>query len=91
MNSHLELVQVCKDPNALAALALREQFPTPAALATAHLSALQAVRVGRHPSDADLLELQRLATRSIGTKERLGQRGLVLEQTQLIRELWRLS
>jgi hypothetical protein len=57
------------------------------ALATAPLSALQAVRVGRHPSNADLLELQRLATRSIGTKERLGQRALVLEQTQLIREL----
>lgn len=85
-----ELVQVCKDPNAPAALALREQFPTPAALATAHLSALQAVRVGRHPSNADLLELQRLATRSIGTKDLLRQRGLVLEQTQLIRELWLL-
>lgn len=82
-----ELVQVCKDPNALAALALRERFPTPQALATATLAELQAVREGRHPSNADLLALQRLAADTIGTKDLVRQRGLVLEQTQLIREL----
>src|ERR1051326_4309886 len=35
-----EFVQVCKDPNLPSALALRKQFPTPAAIATASLSAL---------------------------------------------------
>ncbi|GHO60569.1 hypothetical protein KSB_90440 [Ktedonobacter robiniae] len=38
-------------------------------------------------SDAKLIELQQLAAQSIGTRDLLRQRGLVLEQTQLIREL----
>jgi hypothetical protein len=38
-------------------------------------------------SDAKLLGLQHLAAQSIGTKDLLRQRGLLLEQTQLIREL----
>lgn len=83
-----ELVQILKDPNLPTALAIRERFPTPAALAAASLSALQEVR-GKTKllSDAKLLDLQRLAARSIGTKDLLRQRGLLLEQTQLIREL----
>jgi transposase len=40
-----------------------------------------------HLGNAQLLELQRLATESIGTKDIIRQRGLVLEQTQLTREL----
>jgi transposase len=83
-----ELVQILKDPNLPTALAIRERFPTPATLATASLSALQEVR-GKTKllSDAKLLALQRLAAQSIGTKDVLRQRGLLLEQTQLIREL----
>lgn len=83
-----EFSQVLKDPNLPTALVIREQFPTPAALATASLSALREVRgKARMLSDARLLELQHQATQSIGTKDVVRQRGLVLEQAQLIREL----
>jgi transposase len=82
-----ELTQVMKDPNLSSALALRKAFPTPAAIATAPLSVLQAVRIGRYPSDAKLVELQRLAAQSIGTKEPARLRGLTFEQEQLIEEL----
>jgi transposase len=83
-----EVTRVVKDPNALFALALREQFPTPHALATASLTTLQQLRGGaRSLSDAKLLELQRLAAQSIGVKDLARQRGLVLEQTQLSKEL----
>jgi transposase len=83
-----ELTRVVKDPNSLFALALREQFPTPQALATTSLTTLVEIRGGaRSLSDAKLLELQRLAAQSIGVKEVARQRGLVLEQTQLIKEL----
>jgi transposase len=83
-----ELVQILKDPTLPTALAIRERFPTPAALATASFSALQEARgKTKQLSDAKLLELQRLAAHSIGTKDLLRQRSLLLEQTQLIREL----
>lgn len=41
-----EFVQVCHDPNASSALALRSAFPTPAAFATASMSTLLAARRG---------------------------------------------
>jgi transposase len=83
-----ELTRVVKDPNALVALALRERFPTPQALATASLTTLQQIRGGaRCLSDAKLLELQGLAAQSIGIQEVARVRGLVLEQGQLIKEL----
>src|SRR5262249_52502357 len=70
------------------ALALRQRFPTPLALATASLTEIAAVRSGRgRPSKADLIALQRLASQSIGVKDLVRQRGLVVEQRQLIREL----
>ncbi len=87
-----ELVRVVKDPNGQVALALRERFPTPAALATVSLTTLQQIRGGaRSFSDAKLLELQRQAAQSIGIKEVARLRGLVLEQTQLIKELQMLQ
>lgn len=82
-----ELTQICKDPNLPLALALRRAFPTPAAIATASLSALKAARRGSRPSDEKLVELQRLATQSIGAKEVARVRGLTFEQAQLIAEL----
>lgn len=82
-----EFTQVLKDPNAPSALALREHFPTPHAIATAPLTALAELRKSSHPSPTQLLELQRLASQTIGTKDLIRQRGLVLEQSQLIREL----
>jgi hypothetical protein len=83
-----ELVRVVKDPNGQVALALREQFPTPVTLATASFITLQQIRGGAHSfSDAKLLELQQQAAQSIGVKEVARLRGLVLEQTQLIKEL----
>lgn len=83
-----EFTRILHDPNGLTALALRERFPTPAALATASLSALQEVRGKAYNiGNRKLLELQRLATESIGTKDIVRQRGLVLEQMQLTREL----
>lgn len=56
-----ELTQILKDPTSPTALALREQFPTPQVLATAPLSALEAVRLRHHPSRAQLVQLQQLA------------------------------
>lgn len=79
-----EMTQICKDPNLPSALALRKRFPTPVAVSTASLSALQEARIGRFPSDAKLIELQRLAAQSIGTKDAARLRGLTFEQEQLI-------
>jgi transposase len=82
-----EFTRVFHDPNGPTALVFRERFPTPAALATASLSALQEARgKTRMLSDAKLLELQRLADQSIGTKDLARLRGLAFEQQQLIEE-----
>src|SRR5262249_28776762 len=83
-----EFTTILKNPNGPTALALRQRFPTPLALATASLTEIAAVRSGRgRPSKADLIALQRLASQSIGVKDLVRQRGLVVEQRQLIREL----
>lgn len=82
-----ELTQVFRDPNLPTALAFREQFPTPSAIATASLSALRALRSRNFPSDAQLLKLQQLARETIGTKDGDRQRGLLVEQALLIKEL----
>lgn len=82
-----ELVQVFHDPNLPTALLLREQFPTPHAIATASLAALRAVRVKSFPSEAQLLQLQHLAGETIGIKDVDRQSGLVFEQGLLIKEL----
>jgi transposase len=60
-----EFTKVLKDPNALVALALREKYPTPQALATASFTSLQEIRgKARSLSSAKLAELQRLAARA---------------------------
>lgn len=82
-----ELTQIYKDLNLPSALALREHFPTPAAVATASLSELKATRIGHFPSDTKLLELQRIASQSIGVKDTARLSGLLFEQKQLIKEL----
>src|SRR5712692_8381349 len=82
-----ELTQVFKNPNLPTALDLRERFPTPHAVATASLVALREVRRGCRPSEGQLAKLQQLAAQSIGTKDLARQRGLVLEQELLIKEL----
>jgi transposase len=82
-----ELTHVFKDPNLLTALDLRERFPTPHAVATASLTALRKVRKKSFPSEAQLVVLQQLAAQSIGTKDVARQRGLLLEQELLIKEL----
>lgn len=83
-----EFTKILHDPNLPTALALREQFPTPQALAIASFSSVTAVRgKTRSLSDAKLLELQQLAGQSIGTHDLLRQKSLVLEQEQLIQEL----
>ena len=83
-----EFSLIFRDPNGPTALTFRERFPTPAALATASLSALQEARGKTYMlSDTKLLELQRLATNSIGTKDAARLRGLAFEQHQLIEEL----
>ncbi len=66
---------------------MREHFPTPQVLATASVSALEAVRLRHHPSRAQLAQLQQLANQSIGTKDVARQRSIILEQSQLIHEL----
>jgi transposase len=82
-----ELTKVFKNPNLAVALDLREKFPTPHAVATASLIALREVRKSNHPSEAELVQLQSLAAQSIGTKDLARQRGLLLEQDLLIKEL----
>jgi transposase len=82
-----EFTVVFKDPNLPIALDLREKFPTPQAVASASLPALREVRKRNHPSEAQLVLVQQLATQSIGTKDRARQRSLLLEQELLIKEL----
>jgi transposase len=82
-----EFADLFKDPNAPGALALREAFPTPHAMATAALVDLLALRVGNHPSTAKLHQLQVTVAASIGTHDLGRQRGLALQQRQLAREL----
>jgi transposase len=86
-----EFASVFKDPNAAGALALRAAFPTPHAIATATLADLVARRVGNHPSTAKVRPVQEAAATSIGPHDLGRQRGLVLEQRQLIQELRRLQ
>jgi transposase len=83
-----EFTRLLRNPNLPTALALRSRFPTPAELARASFEELRQAR-GRtcSVSDAKLLELQRLAAQSIGTKEPARVRSLVFEQKQLIAEL----
>jgi transposase len=82
---------LCKDPNAAGALALREAFPTPHAVATATQADLVALRVGAHPSTVKLRQLHAVAATSIGVHDLGRQRGLALEQRQFIREVRRLQ
>ena len=83
-----ELTHLLRNPNLPTALALRSRFPTPADLAKASFEDLREAR-GRtcSVSDAKLLDLQRLAKESIGTKDSARLRSLVIEQQQLIEEL----
>src|SRR5437899_1236501 len=80
-----ELVQIFRDPNREIALAYREQFPTPHALAIASRADLQALRPRSFPSDAQLLKLQQLARATIGIKDVDRQQGLLIEQGLLIK------
>ena len=82
-----EFTQVLKYPHLPTALAIREHFPTPQALAIAPLAALIALRGKSRPTLAQLERLQLVASQSIGVKDLVRQRGLTLEQGQLIREL----
>jgi len=83
-----EFTVICKDPCLPSALTIREQFPTPQAVATASLTALQAARGKNHLlTDDKLAHLQRLASQSIGTKDVGRLKGLLIEQKQVIREL----
>ena len=61
-----EFTDLFKDPNAPGALAIRKQFPTPHAIATASFRSLQALRMGTHPSDAKLNLLQETAQQTMG-------------------------
>jgi transposase len=82
-----EFTDVFKDPNAAGALAIRKHFPTPHAIATASFDSLQALRIGKRTTDDKLNLLQETAQHTIGTRDLGRQRGLVLEQGQLIAEL----
>ncbi len=79
-----EFTAVCVDPNSKSALALREHFPTCAAVAQATLDELKAARYWRLPGAAALKKLQALAQTSIGCTDPGRLAGLCLEQQQLI-------
>jgi transposase len=82
-----EFPLIFKDPNAVSALAIRERFPTPHALAMASLGDVLCLRIGHHLTEAKLRQVQEVALTSIGTHDVARQHGLVLEQRQLIAEL----
>jgi len=82
-----EFTQVFRDPNSPAALAVRAQFPTAEAIATADLAQLCTAKGPRRPSRQEMEHLQQLAIQSIGVKDPGRLQGLVFEQRQLIREL----
>lgn len=90
-----EFTRVFHDPNRPIALAIREQFPTPHAIATASLADLKNAYKSEHPeiqrgyhlSEAKVTQLQEFARHSIGTQDLDRQRSLTIEQKQLIREL----
>lgn len=81
-----ELSRVFTDPNSLSALEIRKRFPTPQDVAHASWEELRAVRFGRYPSEAQLIE-RTLAHHSIGITVPERQQGLILEQRQLMAEL----
>jgi len=81
-----ELTQAFANPNAPTALAVRERYPTPDALAVASAADLAAL-AGTRPLREKLRDLQALATRSIGLADDGRRRSLVFEQVQLIAEL----
>jgi len=82
-----ELPQVFRDPNSPTALRVRERYPTAAAVATADLEELWAVKGRTHPGRKQLASLQTLAAQSIGVHDPIRLQGLVFEQEQLIHEL----
>jgi Transposase IS116/IS110/IS902 family len=82
-----EFTTVLKDPHLPTALASREKFPTPNAVATAAFSALVALRAKSRRTVGQLEQLQQLASQSSGSHEVIRQKGLVLQQGQLMREL----
>ncbi len=77
-----EFTSVFRNPNLPQALAVREAFPCPAALAAA--SSDQLCQVSEKVRPAKLRKLQDLAATSLGTTDPHRQAGLILEQRQLI-------
>jgi transposase len=82
-----EFIQVYKSPHSPSALALREQFPTPQAIAQASLADLCATRLHYQPGRKQLAELQELAHITVGLKDEIVVSRLCFEQKQIIEEL----
>jgi transposase len=82
-----EFTQIFRDPNTPTALAVRAQFPTAQALATAELDALCAAKGNHRPGRDEMARLQDLAAHSIGVRDPNRLENLVFEQQQLIGEL----
>jgi transposase len=85
-----EFRQIFKKVNTLAALAIREKFPTPQDITRATLDELCAARHYHYPSRDQLAHLQELAKSTIGTRDINRRRSLLVRQRQLIAE-WRLT
>jgi Transposase IS116/IS110/IS902 family len=82
-----EVPQVWRDPNSPTALRVRERYPRAAAVATADLEALWAVKGRTHPGRKQLASRQTRAAHSIGVHDPLRLQGLVFAQEQLMHEL----
>lgn len=82
-----EMTQVFADPNRIAALNIREKYPTPVDVMSASINELLLCRARTRPSRQALLLLQQLAKTTIGTTSQARIFGLSLEQKQLIAEL----
>jgi transposase len=82
-----EFASIFRDPNTPRALAVRERFPTPQAVAGATVDDLCAAKGPRAPGREAMARLRELASASIGVTDSGRQRSLVFEQAQLVREL----
>jgi len=80
-----ELTQIYKDPNGPSALQLREAFPLPELVAKASQAELRATRTHTRPGNKAFIQLQELATSTIGSKDRERQESLIFEQKILLK------
>lgn len=82
-----EMTKIYKCTHSPSALALREQFPSPADIAGAKMDDLLATRLHYKPGRLQMVELQELARQTVGLTDPIVVDRLLFEQKQIIEEL----